>query len=323
MTTASLYGPVQADMASVESRLQEVKLVEHQWLSQMLDAALDGGGKRMRAAVALLSGKFHTYDLPRLVTLAAAIELLHTATLVHDDVIDNATTRRGRPSVNAQFKNTVTVMLGDYMFANAAVLISLTEHVRVIESFSRSLMAIATGELGQDLSVYDTRQDIRAYLQRISGKTAALFRVAGECGALLSRAPEEHVAALREYGYNLGMAFQVVDDILDFTGDEAAMGKPVGGDLLHGTLTLPALVAMEQGPKNNPIARLFRARPSQRAERLPEALAMVFETGGIEEARNVARDFSRRACEALAPLPNEPAKETLLDLTQYVLTRSS
>ncbi len=323
MTVAALYGPVQEDMAKVEDRLDEVKAVEHPFLAQMLDMALARGGKRLRPAVALLSGRFHTYDVPRLVTLAAALELLHTATLVHDDVIDEASTRRGRATVNSKFKNAATVMLGDYMFANAAVLISLTEHVKVIENFSRSLMAIATGELGQDLSTFDTRQDIRAYMQRIAGKTAALFRTAGECGAMLSLAPEEHVVALRDYGYNIGMAFQVVDDILDFTGDEELMGKPVGSDLLQGTLTLPSLLLMERNPKDNPIPKLFAASPNRRPQHLAAALAMVRESGVIEESYDVARDFARQAREALAPLPGDDAKETLEDLTTYVLVRTS
>lgn len=323
MTVASIFGPVQEDMAKVEERLDEVKAVEHPWLAQMLDLAIHRGGKRLRPAVALLSGRFHFYDVPRLVTLAAALELLHTATLVHDDVIDGADTRRGRPTVNSKFHNAATVMLGDYMFANAAVLISLTEHVRVIENFSRSLMAIATGELGQDLSSFDTRQDIRAYLQRIAGKTAALFQTAGECGAMLSRAPDEHVVALRDYGYNLGMAFQIVDDILDFTGDEAEMGKPVGGDLMQGTLTLPSLLLMERQLKDNPIGKLFSAPKARRERYLDAALVMVRESGVIDESYAVARDFADRARATLAVLPDDPAKDALDDLAEHVLTRSS
>ena len=324
MTTATkLFGPVQADMAGVEERLQGVRRTDQPLLAPMLETALAGSGKRLRPAIALLSGHFYRYDLPRLVTLAAALELLHVATLVHDDVIDNAPTRRGRPTVNARFKNTVAVMLGDYLFANAAVLISQTEHVRVIENFSRSLMLIATGELGQDLSTYDTNQDIRAYLQRISGKTAALFLTAGECGALLSGAPEEHVTALRDYGYNLGMAFQIVDDILDVTGTEAAMGKPVGSDLLEGILTLPSLMLMERQPRNNPIARLFRARGARRAAFLTEALAAIRESSIVEDSYAMAEAFADRARAALAPLPADPAKATLHDLCGYVLSRSS
>ena len=322
-TTSALFGPVQADMAKVEERLHGVRLAEQPLLTPMLETALAGSGKRLRPAIALLSGHFHHYDLPRLVTLAAALELLHVATLVHDDVIDGAPTRRGHPTVNAKYKNTVAVMLGDYLFANAAVLISQTEHVKVIENFSRSLMLIATGELGQDLSTYDTNQDIRAYLQRISGKTAALFLTAGECGALLSGAPAEHVAALRDYGYNLGMAFQIVDDILDITGTEAAMGKPVGSDLLEGILTLPSLMLMERHPRNNPIARLFRARGARRAAYLEKALAAIRESSIIEDSYAVAEDFAGRARAALAPLPNDPAKATLHDLCGYVLARST
>ena len=178
--------------------------------------------------------------------MAASVELLHTATLVHDDVIDKASTRRGRATVNSAFHNATTVMLGDYLFAHAADQVVRTNNLRVVQLFTDTLMVMAKGEIRQDIAAYDSRLEIQDYLNRIGGKTASLFATACEGGAMVSGQPEQAVHALREYGYNFGMAFQIVDDILDFTGDEAEMGKPVGSDLMQGTLTLPALLLMER-----------------------------------------------------------------------------
>ena len=160
--------------------------------------------------------------------LAASIELLHTATLVHDDVIDESDARRGRPTANARHHNAAAVMLGDYMFAHAAELICRTESLDIVKLFSRTLMAMASGELAQDLSAYQYSQDTMDYFGRISGKTASLFATSAEGGALAAGAPESWVRALRNYGDNAGMAFQIVDDVLDFEGSEAELGKPAG-----------------------------------------------------------------------------------------------
>ena len=320
MKTRVLYGPVQEDLALVEAVFQSLKQVDYPPLAEMLGLVLGGGGKLLRPALALLAGRFGRYDLELLVPLATSIELLHTASLVHDDVIDNASTRRGRPTANSVFPNGTTVMLGDYMFAHAADQVARTGNIRVIRLFSHTLMVMAKGEIGQDLTAYDSRQTVRDYLQRIAGKTASLFATACEGGAVVAEAPEEWVEALRSYGHNFGMAFQIVDDILDFTGDEAEMGKPVGSDLMQGTLTLPALLLMDRYPKDNPVERYF-ARPSK--ERLMQAVEMIRESDIGEESYAIARDLCRQAQEALTILPDAPARQTLLDLTDYILERRS
>jgi heptaprenyl diphosphate synthase/octaprenyl-diphosphate synthase len=318
--TGVLYGSVQEDLALVEDTLQSVKDVDYGPLGEMLRMVLSGGGKRLRPALVLLAGRFGTYNLDLLVPLAASVELLHTATLVHDDVIDAATTRRGRPTVNSAFLNSTTVMLGDYLFAHAADQVARTDNLRVIKLFSNTLMVMAKGEIRQDLAAYDSRQTIRDYLQRIGGKTASLFATACEGGAIVSGQPEEWIAALRDYGYNFGMAFQVVDDILDFVGDESEMGKPVGSDLMQGTLTLPSLLLMERRPGDNPIAQYF-ARPAR--ERLAAAIESVRASGVLEESQAMAREFSARAKEALGTLPSTQDRQTLLELADFILERRS
>ncbi|HXG42251.1 MAG TPA: polyprenyl synthetase family protein [Dehalococcoidia bacterium] len=320
MVASRLYGPVQQDLALVEEVINSLRQVDYQPLAQMLELVLSTSGKRLRPALVLLAGTFGHYRLDLLVPLAASVELLHTATLVHDDVIDSADTRRGRPTVNSVFHNSTCVMLGDYMFAHAAELVARTGNIRVIRLFAHTLMVMARGEITQDMSAYDSRQDVQEYLHRIAGKTASLFATACEGGAIVAGEPEEWVQALREYGYNLGMAFQIVDDILDFTGNEAEMGKPVGSDLMQGTLTLPSLLLMQRYPTDNPVQRFFRERTE---DHLQQAVLMVRESDIPAESYAMASQFSRRAREALSPLPATEARRTLEELAQYILERRS
>lgn len=319
---ASLYGPVAEDMILVEDLLEATKQVGLSPLKRMLDHALEARGKRLRPALVLLSGAFGDYNLNKLVPLGAAIELLHTASLVHDDVVDGAESRRGRPTANAMFDNALTVLLGDYMFANAAELVTRTGSLSVTRLFALALMKMTSGELDQDAAAFDVGKDIQSYLWRIGGKTAALFANATEGGAELGGCSTEMVEALRTYGYSLGMAFQIVDDILDFNGDEETMGKPVGSDLLEGTLTLPGLLLIERYPVDNPIKKFFAAKRG-RDERLQEAIEMVRSTEVLDVSMDMAREYVRRATEAIAGLPNSDAKRSLVDIGEYVLSRRS
>jgi octaprenyl-diphosphate synthase len=323
--TRSLLGPVAEDMILVEDLIESTKPVERPPLKKMLDHALGAKGKRLRPALVLLAGTFGDYNLNRLVPLGAAIELLHTASLIHDDVVDGAMSRRGRPTTNALFDNAVTVLLGDYVFANAAEMVTRTGSLPVTRLFALTLMKMTDGELDQDASAWDVGEDIQNYLRRISGKTAALFTTATEGGAMLAGCPPNEVEALRTYGYSLGMAFQIADDVLDYTGDEAVMGKPAGSDLREGNLTLPALLHLERfrkeyPGKENPINRFFRAR-RMREERLQEALAAIRESDVLEETMEMARSYIRRANDAIQVLPRTEARDAMEEIGTYVLDR--
>ncbi|MCH7718368.1 MAG: polyprenyl synthetase family protein [Chloroflexi bacterium] len=321
MPVVAIYEPVQEELAKVEAMLQSVKQIDFPRLEELLDHVLAGGGKRLRPTIALLTGQLGEYRPDRLVPLAASIELLHTATLVHDDVIDASDTRRGRPTTNARHHNAVAVMLGDYMFAHAANLICRTESLEVVKLFSRTLMAMASGELTQDMSSYQYGQDTMAYFHRIAGKTASLFATSAEGGAMVAGVSKDWTEAMRIYGENVGMAFQIVDDILDFTGDEAELGKPVGSDLMQGTLTLPALLLMERNPDENPIKKLFSNKRQQ--EHLAEAIFMIQNSDILDESHAVAQDFRDRAVAALEPLPDTPARAALIETAGYMLERRS
>jgi geranylgeranyl pyrophosphate synthase len=317
----ALYGPVQDDIRLVEETLDAVKKVEFPALARMLEHILGATGKRVRPGMALLAGKVGNYDLERLVPLAASIELLHSATLVHDDVIDAAATRRGRATANALFNNGPTVMVGDFMFAHAAELIARTGSIDVIRLFARTLMEMASGELHQDMSAYEYSSSTIKYFNRIAGKTASLFATAAKGGAMIAGLSDEHAEALRSYGENVGMCFQVVDDILDFAGDEAEMGKPVGSDLMQGTLTLPSLMLIDRYPENNPVKRYFEGR--QKAESLRRSIEMVRNSDILDESYKVARDFRDRALASLKALPASEATESLEDVAEWVMLRRS
>lgn len=321
MKVASVYGPVTDDLRLVEDTLDSIKQVENfPVLTKMLGHILAAGGKRIRPAIALLAGKFGDYDIDLHVPLAASIELLHTATLVHDDVIDASPSRRGRATANELFNNSAAVMLGDYMFAHSAELISRTDNTSVVRLFARTIMAIAGGELHQDMSAYEYSQDTMSYFGRIEGKTASLFATSAEGGAMVAGCSRDERETLRMYGLNVGMAFQVVDDILDFAGDEVEMGKPIGSDLLQGTLTLPSLLLMERYPKDNPIKKAFRSR-KPKTELVAEAVYMVLNSDILNESYAVARDFRDRALDSLRSLPQTEARSALEDIAEYVLDR--
>jgi geranylgeranyl pyrophosphate synthase len=213
-------------------------------------------------------------------------------------------------------------MLGDYMFAHSADLIARTDDTQVVRLFARTIMAIAGGELHQDMSAYEYSADTFKYFGRIEGKTASLFATSAEGGAMVARCPRDEREALRTYGLNVGMAFQVVDDILDFTGDETEMGKPIGSDLMQGTLTLPSLLLMERYPRDNPIKKAFRTK-KPKTEHIAEAVYMVRNSEILNECYAVAKDFRERALAALRTFPDNDARSSLEDIADHVLDRRS
>jgi geranylgeranyl pyrophosphate synthase len=316
----TIYEPVWEDLSKVEARLKVVGEVGPSWLSELLAHSLGGGGKRVRPALVLLSGSFCHYDTGCLVPMAAAIEVLHTATLVHDDAIDHSPLRRSRPTINKVWGEDKAILLGDYLLAQAEELVSETQNLHVLRLFARTIMTIAQGELGQAFTAFNLEQTREQYLARIAAKTASLITLATESGAILSQAPEGMTAVLKAYGYNLGIAFQIIDDILDFVGDEAEMGKPTGSDLSEGTLTLPAMLVLGRYPGDNPLRRLFR-REGDRQENVRLAVELVAESGVLEECYQVAREYSARAGASLDPLPDIPAQRSLRELARYVVAR--
>ena len=319
MQLSEIYEPIQEDLVKVEEWLKITSKVEFHRLSELLGYSLEDGGKRIRPGLTLLSGKLYSYDISSLLPMAAAVELMHTSTLVHDDAIDNSSVRRSRPTINKMWGEDKAVLLGDYMFAKAGELATETQNLQVVKLFSQTLMIISSGQLVESFDAFNPEQTREHYLERISSKTASLFSLATESGAVLSQAPEEAVKVLKEYGYNLGIAFQVVDDILDFIGSEEEMGKPIGSDLAQGTLTLPAMLLLERYPQDNPVKRLFQDRSKQ--ENIKLAIESVRNSSIIPDCYKLASDYCATACHNLEQLPDKPTRQTLIELAHYIVRR--
>ncbi len=320
MDLNTIYQPVLADLEKVEDRLRRVSEVDFNHLAELLGHSLKGNGKRIRPVLTLLAGKFYHYDLEQLIPMAVAVEIAHTATLVHDDAIDKSPVRRGRPTINKLWDEDKAILLGDYMLAEAGGIIATTNNLRVIKGFTNTIKTISNGELNQSFNAYNLQQDHEQYLQRVAKKTAALFAYATESGAVLSGAPEESIQSLREYAYNLGIAFQIVDDILDFAGTEEELGKPIGSDLAQGTLTLPMMLLMERNPADNPIKRLFTQR--QGPDEIKLAIQTVRNSSIIQECYQVASDYCERACRNLKLLPENESRQSLTDLAGFIISRN-
>jgi len=315
---SQICAPIQEDLDKVKDDLRSISKVDFPWLSEQLSYVAIGSGKSIRPALTLLAGKFYNYNLERLLLMAASVELMHTATLVHDDAIDKSDVRRGKPTINKVFGEETAVLLGDYLFAKAGEAVADTKNPRAIKLFSQTLAIISSGEINQFLSAFKLEQTRQDYFQRISSKTASLFSLAMESGAILSEAPEESVTILKDYGYNLGIAFQIVDDVLDFIGTKETLGKPVGSDLSQGTLTLPAMLLLEHYPEDNPVKKLFKNGDKKNIE---AAIELVRNSSIVEECYKVASEYCAKACQNLNLLPDNASHQSLTELADYVIER--
>jgi octaprenyl-diphosphate synthase len=311
-----IYAPIQADLNKVKDTLMSIGRVDFGWLAEQLSHVVRGTGKGIRPALTLLSGKSFKYDLNYLLPMAVSVELMHTATLVHDDAIDKSSTRRGQRTINSIWGDEIAILMGDYLFAKAGEFVADTQTPRVIKLFSQTLGTISSGEIVQWRAAYNADQTREDYFHRIYGKTASLFSLATQAGAILSKATEEAVAVMKEYGDNLGIAFQIVDDILDFTSTEEAMGKPVGSDLIQGTLTLPAMFLIEINPGDSPIRKFFETRDKKH---VAEAIHMVLNSDIVNQCYGVAKEYRDRACRNIKTLPNAASRQALLDLADYIV----
>ena len=316
----SLFKPVDKELALVEKGIKDIANVEYPWLAELLDYIVNSGGKRVRPALTLLAGKLQgNYNLDVLLPVATGVELLHTATLVHDDTIDLSTRRRGKPTAASIWGWGIATLAGDYLFSQSAELVSRANNVRTDRLFAQTLMALCTGELEESFCSFDLNQTRESYYKRIGNKTASLFSMATESAGIVNKASEKVIEALRDYGHNLGMAFQIVDDILDFTASEDKLGKPVASDILQGKLTLPAILLKEQRPRHNPIKAIFEDREKERS--LKMAIEMICDSGIITECYNVAQSFVSSACQSLKKFSDSPSRRALIELADYVVER--
>jgi geranylgeranyl pyrophosphate synthase len=328
LKTIPLLEPLAADLERIELKMREPVHPEYPQLMAVLQSILGSGGKRLRPALALLAGRVYEADPDKLVSLAAALEMLHTATLVHDDLIDGALLRRGKTTLNARWNTGATVLTGDYLFARAAALAAETDNVRVMSIFADTLMTICSGELQQIFDRHSLpdlgndqawQESLVRYDQRIHAKTASLFAAATEAASVLSGAPKGVVAALREYGLLLGTGFQIIDDVLDFQGDQEVLGKPVGSDLREGIVTLPVLYFLREHPDDQRVAAVVRDGSDDRLVR--EVVAAICESGAVSWAMDRAQGFIVRSQEALTAVPEGQPRQIMYELADFTISR--
>ncbi|MCL5999840.1 MAG: polyprenyl synthetase family protein [Chloroflexi bacterium] len=311
---------VKPEMARVEETLLHLPDIQPPALRTAVEIIVSSGGKRIRPAVALLIAAMFDKRDRRIIDLASAIEMLHTATLVHDDLIDGSLMRRGTSTLNAAWTPAATVLTGDYLFAIAAGLAARTGSVRAISIFADTLGVIVAGELCQQFMDWTRRVTREDYYPRIYAKTASMFVLATTAAGVISSASEEQIAALGEFGHDFGLAFQIVDDILDFTGVQANVGKPVGSDLRNGLITLPTICYHEAHPEDEQLQCALRGECDQQV--YDELVARIRASDAIHNALDEATALAHKAKQSLASFPDSVYKTALLNLAEYTVERN-
>jgi geranylgeranyl pyrophosphate synthase len=314
------YGLIQNQLSLVEQRLLAGQADEQSLITDAAVQLLKAGGKRIRAGICLLCAGIFEADLESSLSLAAGVEMLHTATLVHDDFIDGSDLRRGKPTLNAGRNAKFSVLIGDYLFARAANLVAETSNLDIMKLFSKTLMIILNGEVGQQFSRW--KVDRNDYYDRIYAKTGAMFVLAAKSAARLGGANEEGMHAFEKYGYYTGIAFQIVDDVLDFTSKQKQLGKPVGSDLREGIITLPVIFYRDRYPNDPNLNLLFEVQDGNHpaAERVITAIRA---STVIDEALAEARDMVNRGQRALEAVPYSPYTEALSSLANTIVERTA
>ena len=312
---------IREDLQRVEETLRTLPMIEFDVVDEAINHLLDSGGKRIRPTLTLLASQLYPADMDKVVSLAAAVEMLHTASLVHDDLIDGSLLRRGNPTLNAKWTPGATILVGDYLFSLAADLAARSDNIRVMHIFARTLMTIVTGELSQ---LFETgSRALRAvYERRIYAKTASMFELATEAAGVLIGAPEDQIKVLRDFGRDLGLAFQIIDDVLDFTGNPSEVGKPVGSDLLHGIVTLPVIHYLEMHPDDERIATMLK-NDRRDEPQVHSVVDAIRRSNAISASLDEAREYVLRSQRALGYLPESSARQSMLDIADYVITRTN
>lgn len=326
MKLADIFFQMKSDMQYIEKELAKSISTKDAILYKTSSHLLKAGGKRIRPVFVLLGGKFGHYDREQLKHVAVALELIHMATLVHDDVIDDAETRRGQQTVKSKWDNRLAMYTGDYILAEALLTITSLPIPRVHQVLSRSIMLMTQGEIEQIRDFHRWDQSLRNYLRRIRRKTALLIAISCQLGAIVSGAPEKYIRSLYNFGYNVGMAFQVTDDILDFTGDEKTLGKPAGSDLRQGNITLPALYCF-QDPKTAPLLKgMMETLVDQEGNRtlhipdnrVGDVIQVIRDSEGIAYAQSLADRYIARSLHWLEQLPEGKPRSSLQEIAQFI-----
>ncbi|MGB8644781.1 MAG: polyprenyl synthetase family protein [Anaerolineae bacterium] len=321
MDIRSIFAPIESDLQSVEVLLRNYARAEFEPLMEVLEAAITSGGKRIRPALVLLAGRFYPQTDLNLYRLATAVELLHDATLIHDDLLDRSLLRRGVATISSRWSEKATVLAGDFLLAKTAKIAAEVGDLEVMKIISDVVVVICEGEIRQDFNGRRLSTDREGYYDRIYAKTASLFASCTESAAVLGKASEAERKLLRDYGYNLGMAFQIVDDVLDFVGMEREVGKPVGSDLRQGLATLPTIYFYEQDPRREALHELaFNNGHSNQT--IDQVIEWIKSSPAIGASQAEAQQYIEKAKQALGPLPDTPLRASLEQLADYIVERN-
>ncbi|SDW95995.1 heptaprenyl diphosphate synthase [Alicyclobacillus hesperidum] len=315
-----IYEEYRPRLEQVEQILKERARSNQAELTSAGEQLLEAGGKRIRPLFALICGTVGENVSDDVAKIAAALEMTHMATLVHDDVIDQAALRRGRPTVRSAFGNLAAMYTGDYLFARAIQLLAEVDNQEVHRAMANGIVKMCQGEIEQIQDFYNWSQGFKTYFRRIQRKTALLIALSCGLGALVGGGRNEEVHALRRFGYYTGMAFQVIDDVLDFTGSAEVVGKPVGGDLRQGNITLPALLAL----RNPGLAKRLQelVHPAMSAREATEAIDLIVGSGALGEAKRVADWYIAKALLALQAVSRVSVRQQLTTLTLFLADRT-
>ncbi|MFC4022940.1 heptaprenyl diphosphate synthase component II [Oceanobacillus longus] len=325
MRLPKIYGFLKKDLDIIESALHESIQATHPVLRKASMELLEAGGKRIRPVFVLLAGQLRDYDINNIKKVAVSLELIHMATLVHDDVIDEAELRRGKPTTKSLYGNRVAMYTGDYILARALEEATTIRDANVHRLLSKTLVEVSIGEIEQIKDKFVWDQTLRDYLRRIKRKTALLIASSCKLGAIVSGLDERDTDRLYQYGYNIGMSYQIIDDILDFTSSAKELGKPAGNDLLQGNITLPVLYAMENKEFKQMIEETF-IHPDHTdidENTMKMILSKLKSTDAINMSYKVSDLYLDKALRSLDPLPHSRAKQTLQDIAKYIGKRRS
>ncbi|WP_371860880.1 octaprenyl diphosphate synthase [Pseudoduganella flava] len=312
---------IAADMEAVNGVIRQRLHSEVALVNQIAEYIISAGGKRIRPVLVLLVANAYDYRGTAHHELAAVVEFIHTATLLHDDVVDESSLRRGRATANALFGNAASVLVGDFLYSRSFQMMVSLNNMRVMQILSDATNVIAEGEVLQLLNMHDPDVSEDSYLNVIRSKTAKLFEAAAELGALVAGANDEEIAAAGEYGRSLGTAFQLIDDVLDYAGDASEIGKNVGDDLREGKPTLPLIYLMEHGTEEQ--RQLVRSCIETGDEQhFDTILAAITTSGALDYTRRAAEVAAQRALDAIASMPGSRYKDSLLQLARFAVERS-
>ena len=320
-TPNSFIDPIAADMGEVNTVIRQQLYSEVPLVNQVSEYIISAGGKRIRPVLVLLIANAYAYKGKAHHSLAAVIEFIHTATLLHDDVVDESSLRRGKETANALFGNAASVLVGDFLYSRAFQMMVTVGNARVMQIVADATNVIAEGEVLQLLNMHNPDVNEEDYLRVIRSKTAKLFEAAAQLGALISGADEAGIEAAGEYGRSLGTAFQLIDDVLDYSGNAAEIGKNVGDDLREGKPTLPLIYLMENGTEEQ--RELVRSCIENGDEQhFDQILAAITSSGALDYTRQEAQKAARRAADAVQSLPDSKYKNSLLELSTFAVDRN-